>query len=157
MNVSVDISGLEALDTLTDSIESKVAEFLNRLAQIGMEQAQLDYVMARYDGEKDVSVTTEQRGETVVAIVATGKSVLFLEFGAGYLFGFGHPEADKYDMGPGTYPTTKPEGKQGWNAPNGWWFGNGQHTYGNAPSMGMYNARKEIEQSLTRIAREVFA
>lgn len=156
MNISVDISGLESLDALADGFERKVPEFLNRLAQMGMEQAQLDYVMARYDGEKDVSVTTEQRGENVVAIVAAGKSVLFLEFGAGYLFGFGHPEADKYDMGPGTYPTTKPEGEQGWNDPNGWWYAHNKHTYGNAPSMGMYNARKTIEMELTRIAQEVF-
>lgn len=149
MNVSVSISGLEALDDLTGDIENRVPQFLNRLAELGMEQAQLDYVMARYDGDKDVSVTTEQRGENVVAIVAAGNSVLFLEFGAGVSLGYGHPDPMGY--GPGTYP-----GKGHWDDPNGWWFGNGQHTYGNAPAMGMYNARKAIEMELTRIAKEVF-
>lgn len=154
--ITVDVSGLEAFDNLANGIDSRIPEFLNRLAQIGMEQAQLDYVMARYDGEKDVRVTVEERGENTVAIVAAGNSVLFLEFGAGYSLGYGHPEP--MDYGPGTYP-----GKGHWDDPNGWYLPKAvqeaigkEKSYGNAPSMGMYNARKEIEQSLTQIAQEVF-
>ena len=92
---------------------------------------------------------TNENGYTVRA---SGEDVLFIEFGAGARYGYGHPEAAENGMGPGTYP-----GKGHWDDPNGWTIPNGQHTYGNRPGMPMYNAVKTIEQQIEQIVREVFA
>ena len=154
--ITVDVAGLEVLDKLAEFIESKVPEFLARCAELGVTVAEWHYSMAVYDGTNDVAVTWEERGANTVAIIATGTAVLFIEFGAGSLMGYGHPEP--MDYGPGTYP-----GHGHWDDPNGWWLPKAvqeetgkEKSYGNAPTMGMYNARKEIEMELTRIAQEVF-
>ena len=81
--------------------------------------------------------------------------MLFVEFGSGIKYGSGHPENAEYGMGPGTYPN----GKGHWDDPHGWYLPKdkgGGHTYGNPPTMAMYDARKTIEQDLVRIVREVF-
>lgn len=154
--ITVDLSerGIDRLIKKLDEYEKwmnrKVQEFVNRLAQEGVQIAQIGFSSAQYDGTNDVTVTVENRGETVAAVVATGKAVLFIEFGAGYLMGYGHPEPMEY--GPGTYP-----GKGHWDDPDGWYFAHGQKSYGNPPAAAMYNARKELEQRLTDIAKEVFA
>lgn len=147
---------LKALDEYERDMNRKAQELVTRLAQEGMEIARFTFDIAAYDGVKDVTVYIEPRGELRTAVVAVGQSVLFLEFGAGYLLGYGHPEP--MGFGPGTYP-----GKGHWNNPNGWHLPKAvqeatgiEHSVGNAPSMGMYNAEKELEQRIQEIATEVF-
>ena len=82
------------------------------------------------------------------AVVASGEGALFLEFGAGYLMGYGHPEPLGY--GPGTYP-----GKGHWDDPNGWYYEHGKKSYGNPPTAAMYNARKIIQQNLKDLAKGI--
>lgn len=153
-------SGLEKLSKKLDEIESwldqKSDELVDRLAQEGTEAAQFGFDIAVYDGVKDAKVRPEKRGEKTAAVIAEGESVLFMEFGSGVTLGYGHPEPLEY--GPGTYP-----GKGHWNDPNGWYLPKDaqkatgiEHSVGNPPAMAMYNARKELEQNLERIAREVF-
>ena len=55
-------------------------------------------------------------------------------------------------MGPGTYP----DGKGHWDDPNGWWFGDGEHTFGNPPAQAMYDAKQEIINAIEQVANEVF-
>ena len=132
-------------------LEERTQEFVKRLADYGEILASAAFSGAAYDGTNDVSVTIEERGDMAKAVVATGEAVLFIEFGAGSLLGYGHPDVQGY--GPGTYP-----GKGHWDDPKGWWIpGTGQHTYGNPPAAAMYNARKQVEEDLTTIAREVFS
>lgn len=147
---------LKALDEYEREMNRKAQELVTRLAQEGMEIARFTFDIAVYDGVKDVTVYVEPRGELRTAVVAVGQSVLFLEFGAGYLLGYGHPEPMSF--GPGTYP-----GKGHWDNPNGWYLPKAvqeatgiEHSVGNAPSMGMYNAEKELEQRIQEIAAEVF-
>ena len=131
-------------------LEERTKEFAKRLAEYGVRLAKA-YFLVPYDGNNDVTVTWEERGDFTTAVIATGEAVLFLEFGAGYMMGYGHPDVQGY--GPGTYP-----GKGHWDDPRGWWIpGTGQHTYGNPPAAAMYNARKQVEEDLTTIAREVFS
>lgn len=136
-------------------LKERTSVFVQRLAEYGVTVAKAIFSTARYDGDNDVSVSLEQRGDVTCVVVATGAATLFLEFGSGITLGYGHPEAGKYGMGPGTYP----EGKGHWDDPRGWYLPKekgGGHTYGNPPSGAMYSARKEIELEFTRIAREVF-
>lgn len=128
----------------------KESELRERLATLGATVASIQFARATYDGVKDVTVRVDNTG-SVAVIYAEGEAVAFIEFGAGDLYGHGHPQAAEHGMGPGTYP-----GKGHWDNPKGWWYGSGQHSYGNPPAMAMYQAVQAITEDLTRIAKEVF-
>lgn len=131
-------------------LEEKTSELVKRLADYGVEIADISFGSAKYDGVNDVKVDFEEYDEFTRAVVATGNAVLFIEFGAGVKYsGDKHPEPQGY--GPGTYP-----GKGHWDDPNGWYYTHDKKSYGNPPSSSMYKARKKIEDVFTRIAQEVF-
>lgn len=134
--------------------EEKARELAERLASLGATVASIRFSRAVYTGKKDVDVTVEELPNGY-KVKADGESVLFIEFGSGVTYGYGHPEAGEFGMGPGTYP----DGKGHWNDPKGWYLpksAGGGHTFGNPPAMPMYEARKAIEQELPRIVKEVF-
>lgn len=127
-----------------------------RLAEKGEAMARAGFETALYDGENDTAVSVEKTSEGY-AITASGESVLFIEFGSGVTEGYGHPQADEMDFGPGTW-SDGPEGKGHWNDPGGWHIpGTGKHTYGNPPAMAMYNTAKEVRRSIPRVVSEVFS
>lgn len=136
------------LDEYFADLIEKANTVCERLATIGAVRASLDFSRAIYNGTNDVSVSVEPI-ENGYAIHARGNAVLFIEFGSGATYGYGHPEPEGY--GPGTYP-----GKGHWNDPNGWWYGNHEHSYGNPPAQAMYNAKRDIQAEVQRIADEVF-
>lgn len=134
--------------------EEKARELAERLASLGATVASIRFSRAVYTGQKDVDVSVEEM-PTGYKVKADGESVLFIEFGSGVTYGYGHPEAGEFGMGPGTYP----DGKGHWDDPKGWYLpksAGGGHTFGNPPAMPMYEARKAIEQELPRIVKEVF-
>lgn len=134
--------------------EEKARELAERLASLGATVASIRFSRAVYTGPKDVDVTVEELPNGY-KVKADGESVLFIEFGSGVTYGYGHPEAGEFGMGPGTYP----DGKGHWDDPKGWYLpksAGGGHTFGNPPEMPMYEARKAIEQGLPRIVKEVF-
>lgn len=134
--------------------EEKARELAERLASLGATVASIRFSRAVYTGKKDVDVTVEELPNGY-KVKADGESVLFVEFGSGVTYGYGHPEAGEFGMGPGTYP----DGKGHWDDPKGWYLpksAGGGHTFGNPPAMPMYEARKAIEQELPRIVKEVF-
>ena len=138
-----------ALDTT--SVKSAIAELQRQgleqqqnindacldLATLGATQASLDYARCPYDGNKDVSISVEEI-PFGARIVASGESVLFLEYGSGVTMGYGHPRPDGY--GPGTYNQLS----NNWRNPKGWWYGKRQHSYGNPPAMAMWNAEQVV-------------
>lgn len=136
------------LDEYFADLIEKANRVCERLATIGAVRASLDFSRAIYNGTNDVAVTVEPI-DNGYAIHATGNAVLFIEFGSGASYGYGHPEPEGY--GPGTYP-----GKGHWDDPNGWWYGNHEHSYGNPPAQAMYNAKRDIQAEVQRIADEVF-
>lgn len=159
VEVPLSVSGVQKLlDELQEYRrwqKEKAVELAQRLAMLGATVASIGFSRAIYSEMRDanVSVVAIPGG---YAVKADGESVLFIEFGSGITYGSGHPEAQEFGMGPGTYP----EGKGHWDDPNGWWIpksAGGGHTYGNPPAMPMYEARKQIEQELPRIVREVFS
>lgn len=162
-NISVPLSDkgiddlIKNLEEYKEWLKKKTQELVDRLAEQGKQAASFTFDIAVYDGKKDVSVKTEQRGDCVTAVIAYGSTALILEFGAGVTLGYGHPEPMGY--GPGTYP-----GQKHAMDPKGWYLpkdvqkdAGTDHSVGNPPSMAMYNARKELEQDLERIAKEVFS
>lgn len=136
------------LDEYFADLIEKANTVCERLATIGAVRASLDFSRAIYNGTNDVAVTVEPI-DNGYAIHATGNAVLFIEFGSGASYGYGHPEPEGY--GPGTYP-----GKGHWDDPNGWWYGKREHSYGNPPAQAMYNAKRDIQAEVQRIADEVF-
>ena len=145
---------IKQIDEYQREFELKEQEFVRRLAEIGVSVARTGFELADYDGEKDVVVSMNQAG-TQATIVASGKTVGFIEFGTGVRY----PEwsGDDVDYTPpqhGTY------GKGKGNNPRGWWFTSGagasQHTYGNMPAEAMLTARDKMIEEVTRIAREVW-
>lgn len=144
----------KALSDYQKWLERKADELASKLASLGATSASLGFAQAMYDSDhNDFQISVVHDGPMSYTVRADGHDVLFVEFGAGATMGYGHPEAGMNGMGPGTY---NPESTN-WSNPNGWWYGNGKHTYGNPPNMPMYNAVKNLEQELERIVREVFA
>ena len=143
--------GIKDLQHYKSWVLAKEAELRTRLAVLGLNVASIQFAEAPYVGKNDVSVRIDDTG-SVAVIYAEGQSVAFIEFGAGAKYGYGHPQAAEFGVGPGTYP----DGKGHWDDPKGWWYG-GQHTYGNTPAMAMYLAVQEMTAQLTEIARDVFS
>lgn len=163
MNIRIDAfdessvdNAIKRLKDYQKKLDKRVDEIASRLAAMGATKVSLGFARSVYNGPKDVDVTVENRGNGQYAIVASGETVLLAEFGAGARYGYGHPEANTFGMGPGTYP----EGKGHWNDPNGWWIpksAGGGHTYGNPPNMPMYNTEQELKKEIARVVREVLS
>lgn len=134
----------------------KAEQLAQRLAEYGLRRVEMGYAAAVFDGGNDVTVKVEPRGKGKYAIVASGTTVLFLEFGSGIkLYGSGHPQAGQFGYGPGTYP-----GQTHVPTPGYWWYtgsdGGSHFSVGNPPSMVMYKTAEELRREIERIAKEVF-
>lgn len=143
---------IKGLQDYKQWVLAKETELRNRLAGIGASVASIQFARAIYNGTNDVTVRVDNTG-SVAVIYAEGSAVAFIEFGAGIKHGYGHPEAGKFGVGPGTYP----DGKGHWDNEHGWWYGHNQHTYGNPPAMAMYQAREQMVEQITQVAKAVFA
>ena len=161
------------IDTLLREIESytvwlkeRSQVLLDRLAQAGFEVASARFAKAAYDGTNDASVSVEQRGSGVRAVVVVGASVLFIEFGTGVTYPDNHPQAAELGMKRGEYG-------QGHGKQSSWgYYGdpgtNGVVkmkkdgstvviTHGNPANMPMYETVKELEAMLPDLVKEVFS
>ena len=135
--------------------EVKEQEFCRRLAEIGVSVASAGFSTADYDGVNDVVVSMEKT-DTGYNVVASGKTVGFIEFGTGVRY----PEWDGSDV-EYTPPPHGSYGKGQGKNPWGWWFRShdgamAQHTYGNQPAEAMLTARNQMIERVTAIAREVW-
>lgn len=151
-----DISrAIDELEAYQKSLEQKGKEICEKLGFRGAVQISTGYASTIYTGTKDYNVTVDEVTNGY-AINVNGETALILEFGAGVTYGYGHPQAEDFGMGPGTYPG----GKGHWSDPRGWWLPRSEghlHTYGNPPSMAMYNAAKQMREDIESVAREVFS
>lgn len=161
MKISVDVFDVKSIDMAIQKLEAyekdlnrKAEELCERLADMGAMYAEWYFSGVMYAGDIDYKVTVERVSANTYRILASGETVLFMEFGAGVRHGYGHPLAGEFGMGPTTYPGQKHAAD-----PKGWWFKQGEnkiHTYGNAPGMPMYNAAKDLRNEIQAIAQEVF-
>lgn len=155
---------IQQLEEYQKRVERAGEYIAKRLADIGFEVA-VEIVNAHvFSGATADSLTCIQQGEGRYVIYAQSEAILFLEFGSGAKYGYGHPAAKEFGMGPGTYP-----GSTHWADEDGWWFptddprlirttdSKGQgwgHSYGNAPHMPFYLADREIRDNILRVAKE---
>lgn len=145
---------------------------MERLAQIGIDEATVRFKDAIYDGTNDVTVdqSPHWEGENVLYLYARGQTVCFIEFGTGVMFVGGehtHPNDPTNSMR-GTYGQGK--GKR-----NAWvYYGEeGSHgltlttksgkrregvilTHGNPANRAMYEAGKAMREKILEIAKEEF-
>jgi hypothetical protein len=137
-------------------------EFLKRekrllegLAEIGLREASVRFTTAMYDGINDVSVSLNTTSDGYV-IVADGKAVAFIEFGAGVYHNTSEP-----------YPNPRPNGivgigeyGKGRGKRKAWGYKNENDelviTRGNPAAMPMWYASEEIKNSVLRVVKEVF-
>lgn len=164
LNISLDESSIDdAIKKLNEYkkwLEGKSKELCERLAMFGSFKVSSGFFSAIYDGDKDYEVTVEETKDWY-NIIASGETVLILEFGAGITYGYGHPLAEEMGMGPGTHPDPHYKMVHGelvpnWRNPKGWYTPDRTHTYGNSPAMPMYNTVQDIRKEVERIAKEVF-
>lgn len=147
---------IDYLDNYVASIESKKEMLTKRLSDIGLSEATIRFSSAYTGGNMNdvtVSVKKLKRG---YSIVASGKEVCFIEFGAGVYYNGTEP-----------YPNPRPTGivgigqyGQGKGSRSGWYYrdenGAKHFTRGTPSAMPMYWASKEMQHAVTRIAKEVF-
>ena len=156
------------LERYRDQLTAKQREFLRRLAEIGIDVANVRFASAQYDGTNDVKVSDapEWQGETKLRISASGRAVGFIEFGSGVHYSEQHPKAAQfgavrggYGYGLGKFDSWRYRGDPG---TNGEVITEGVHageivTHGNPPARAMYDAGKEMWDKILEIAREVFS
>ncbi len=148
-------AAIRQLKQYENEFAQKEAEFARRLAEVGVRVASAGFAMADYDGVNDVVVSLVQTSSGA-AVVASGETVGFIEFGTGVK----HPEWDASGMAY-TPPAHGTYGKGKGKNPNGWYFTpspgvKATHTYGNVPAEAMRTARDEMVEQAIRIAKEVW-
>lgn len=148
-------AAIKQLTEYKNKLAEKEAELVERLAFLGATSASLGFSRAIYNGDNDVQIRVEVNGSRAT-IYADGESVGFIEFGSGAKYGDGHPLNGEFGTGPGTWSMSE-EGKGHWDNPKGWWYGNGQHSFGNPPAMAMYGALNTMTEQIAQIAREVWS
>ena len=151
-------------------LQGKIQELLDRLAEEGYVIARAGFMpgMYQYDGTLGETKVypPEKRGEYTRAVVAIGRTTLFIEFGTGVTYPDDHPEKDVRPKGRGQYGYGLGKLKKGWRykgepGTNGERIKEGKHageihTYGNPANMPMYEARKFVQEQFAEIVREVF-
>lgn len=157
MSLSIDSidNAIAELKAFRDSLDKKKDKLLEELANIGVKEASVRFTTAMYDGINDSSVSLETTTGGY-AIVAKGRAVAFIEFGAGVYHNSGEP-----------YPDPRPEGivgigeyGKGHGKRQAWGFkddsGELVITHGNPAAMPMWYASEEMRSNILKIAREVF-
>lgn len=178
IKVPLTVAGIDnALKELRDYqqwLEKKQKEFLDALAQEGLQVAESGFANAVYDGTNDVTCRIENLGDKKKAIVATGSKdpvteadvVLFIEFGTGVTYADDHPEAAANGMIRGAFGHGLGRLENGWRYPEYKGAGSSgtpdpEHpgylkTLGNPANKAMFNSKTELEERFTDIARRIF-
>lgn len=155
LTVSSIDNAIKELQAFRDSLEQKKYQLLEELTKIGLSEASVRFTTAMYDGVNDSDVRAELT-HFGYKIVAEGKAVAFIEFGAGVYHNPGEP-----------YPDPRPAGivgigeyGKGLGKRKAWGFkdagGELVVTHGNPASMPMWYASEEMQNKILKIAKEVF-
>lgn len=148
-------AAIKQVEQYKKDFQRKEAEFARRLAEIGVAVASAGFATADYDGVNDVVVSLVQTANGA-AVVASGETVGFIEFGTGVKF----PEWDNTGV-EYTPPAHGTYGKGRGKNPHGWYFKQSdgaaaRHTYGNPPAEAMLTARDRMIERVAQVAREVW-
>lgn len=149
------------------NLKKKQKIFLKKLSEIGVDVAKVKFQSAQYDGENDVKMDEPKwLSDNRLIISATGKAVIFIEFGSGVHYSSeSHPKAAEFGYKRGTYghglgklDSWRYEGSPG---THGEIIKEGKHkgeirTHGNPANRCMYEAGKEMRKKIRETAKEVF-
>lgn len=162
---SIDQAIQELEDWKTNWLEDRCHKLLVELANIGTFYARTYFDKAVYDGDRTVRVSFEERGEddNAFAIIASGKSVLFIEFGTGVKYPDNHPKAHEMGMFRGVFGAGKGSNPKGWAyygepGSNGRRVREGVYrTFGNPANQCMFKSMQDLKENFEKIARRVFS
>lgn len=148
-------NAIKELKVYRYSVEQRKDKLLEELAHIGVKEASVRFTTAMYDGVNDSHVTLKPTSKGYT-IVAEGKAVAFIEFGAGVHYNSGDPYPDPRPAGiVGIGEYGKGHGKR-----QAWGFkddsGELVITHGNPAAMPMWYASEEMRSKILKIAKEVF-
>lgn len=172
--MGVSFTGLSALEKRLDDIVSKatgttrgsgIAAVCDQVIEAGRSSAARGFEEAEFEGDKDVKVTAKffKSITEPMEVVASGTTVLFIEFGTGFLHNDGgHPLSQSFGFTPKSWSASE----KGWGylippkinqiKIKGTWphVVNGElHWYhGNPPSKSMYNAAKDMRAEFRNAA-----
>lgn len=143
---------VKILEAYKKWVDKKMDELMVRLAAVGLETARVRFEMGATEGNKAPETWVEPI-ENGFKIIARGKDVFFIEFGAGDAAG-NHPDASKapVDTSPGSYSTKNTMEYVKYGS----WHHDGKKYTELQPQMPMYHAARDIERNITKIAKEVF-
>lgn len=144
---------VDYLETYKKWANQKMDELMVRLAAIGLSTARVYFQQGATEGNEAPETWVEPI-ENGFKIIARGKDVFFIEFGAGDAAG-DHPDADKapVDTSPGSYSAKNTMEYVKYGS----WHHDGKKYTELQPQMPMYHAMREIERNVTKIAKEVFS
>lgn len=159
---SIDQAIRELNDWKVNWLEDRCHKLLVELANNGAFWARTHFGNAVYDGDRTVKVDFEERGDDAFAVIAMGKSAVFIEFGSGVRYPDDHPLAHSMGMFRGMYGAGKGGSPKGWT-----YYGEpGSHgkrlrdgvyrTYGNPANQCMYRTMQELRENFEKIARRIF-
>ena len=154
---------IRLLESYRKQLIERCDRFIRKLAENGMRVASKEY--ARGEGHPNdppiyVSVTQTENGYSVTA---SGRQIVFMEFGAGTKTNSSHPMAQSLtsqtgiEVRPGSYSETNTQEF----AALGFWVyppKSKEHKVYEyiEPTPGLWRARQEIERKVEKIAKEVF-
>ena len=159
---------VEELERYQKELDRKVRLMMEKLAEVGIEEAEVRFGRAIYDGTNDVKVDKSPVwiSKNRLAISAKGDSITFIEFGSGIHYaGESHPKAGEFGFDRGGYghhlgklDSWRYKGDPG---TNGEVITEGRHkgevkTHGNPANRALYDSAKEMREKITKIAEEVF-
>ena len=143
---------VKILETYKKWVDKKMDELMVRLAAVGLSTARVYFQQGAAEGNVAPETWVEPI-ENGFKIIANGKDVFFIEFGAGNAAG-NHPDAAKapVDTSPGSYSAKNTMEYMKYGS----WHHDGKKYTELQPQMPMYHAMREIERNVTKIAKEVF-
>ena len=120
------VDGLDETLSLLENTSSpeKLNLFLRRLAEIGIGRAQRIYGVTTAEANAP-DLSYEFIDNNTVCVKASGKDVLFLEFGTGITYMEDYPTDEGFEpiYHAGDWSDNETlGGKHHWNSPYGWWY-----------------------------------
>lgn len=154
-------SAIRKLENYQETLENKKKLFLEELARVGIDVANVEYANANTKHQPDVPIVENNPiwvSDNELVVRASGQSILFIEFGSGIHYNGAvgsspHPKGVEFGYTIGSYG--KGNGaKDYWHYKNS--LGNWRTTHGTKSTPAMYDASKEMRKQITKIAKKVF-
>lgn len=157
MNITIETSGInETVKSLTGKLNKRKIKYLCKSACYqGLQTADMWYTLR--DENEDNPVLNVEPQDMGAKLVASGKGLYFIEFGTGVTATT--DEGSQFGFTPWSWSKTQ---GTGFGAKHGWWVfrgknGEWQYRTGTIPCLGMYHAKKTIQEYIRNKAEEILS